>query len=231
MEPDGEDEIVTMGARLHARLTFTTVAVILGTALPAAAQRTGEPNRYVAGGVLLSVQPEGERDCPYLCPPFGGAVWPAVTIGGGFRVDQHRAFGVEFSPGGTLTAQQSTRIFTFATRHRDAMLTGVFRFTPMARQSRVTPIIVIGPGVAFRRTSRVGRLKVAAMTPHQEELNDVVPALLFGGDLSMRAGRYLAVVPFARAHVLLGGDRAGGVVNRGVSSLIFRVGVSGEVWF
>jgi hypothetical protein len=44
---------------------------------PAVAQTSPStiPVGYVSGGVLVSMQRQGNSDCPYLCDPFGGTAW------------------------------------------------------------------------------------------------------------------------------------------------------------
>lgn len=217
-------------------------ALLLLAVQPADAQTSPSgPAAYLSGGVLVSMQPDGNSDCPYLCGPLGGTAW-GVTIGGGARVREHLTAGAELSVGGTLTASQALRVsggdFQSDAEHRDTILSGVLRFSRGAADDPIALALIGGGGLAWRRTRRIGEIVRDVIgglerTPHREELNDVVPAAVGGIDVPIRAGARAAIVPFARVHYLFDRDRptTGTDVKRGVSPFIFRAGATVSVLF
>jgi hypothetical protein len=211
----------------------TLLCLVLFSATRAAAQTTPAVRPaagYASGGVLLSMQVAGKSDCPYLCDPFGG-IATGLEVGGGVNVGERLTVGAELSRGGVLSGFQHGRTIcggtvSCETVHRDTIGNVVLRFSPAAAGNRRTPMWVVGGGIAFRRTTRAGG------SSGEERLDDIVPALLAGLDVPVRVSRRTAVVPFARGHFLLDGDRTDdAAVKRGVSSFIFRTGATIEVRF
>jgi hypothetical protein len=89
--------------------------------------------------------------------------------------------------------------------------------------------VVGGAGLARRHTHRVGQLFRNSPPfqgpPFEETITSFVPAVTGGVDTVVRLGSHAGVVIAGRLHYLLDDDRQDdGVVERGVSSLIFRFG-------
>lgn len=176
--------------------TIAAVVFLLVTSVPATAQTTGEPSRYVSAGLLFSTQPLGKSDCPYLCGPLGGTAFPGIAVGAAGRLDDRWVLGVEVSRGAALTGRQAVRDSQWTAVHRDSTVSAVAGFAPTGRADRVAAVIVVGGGVAFRSTSR-----------RASHLGDIVPAVLAGVDVPVRVAPRLALVPFIRGHVLMDDDR------------------------
>jgi hypothetical protein len=199
--------------------------VILAAAAPAPAQT------FVGAAVGASTQGEGASDQPYLGPPFGGASGAVVAMAD-FAPARNVAAGGEVSLAGAITGTQSQRASggsnTFVSEHRDTVFSGTFKVgTPFDAPVRVA--FVLGAGVAERHTARTGAFNpgfgLRPSTPFTETLTDWVPAFTVGADLGASLTRHVGLLGLARVHRLKDDDRLpDGVVKRGVSSAIVRLG-------
>lgn len=104
------------------------------------------------------------------------------------------------------------------------------------RDAAVHVAVVGGAGLARRQTHRVGQL--FRFTPpfegpaFEETITCFVPAFAGGVDTVVRLGNHAGVVIAGRSHYLLDDDRQDdGVVERGVSSVIFRFGAGLHIGF
>ena len=186
---------------------------------------------FVGVAVGASTQGEGASDPPYLGPPFGGTSGAIVVM-----VDRaparNVAWGGEVSLAGTISGMQSQRASggnnVFVSDHRDTVFSGTVKVgTPFDAPAHLA--LALGGGVAQRHTSRTGafgpEFGLRPSTPFNETLTDWVLALTVGADLSALLARHICVVGVARVHRLEDNDREpDGVVKRGVSSAIVRIG-------
>jgi hypothetical protein len=198
---------------------------ILAAASPAASQT------FVGAAVGASMQGEGASDQPYLGPPFGGTSGAIVAMVE-FAPARNVAFGGEVSLARAISGMQSQRasggINTFVSEHRDSVFSGTFKVgTPFPAPVRVA--FVLGAGVAERHTARTGafdtQFGLRPSTLFSETLTDWVLALTVGADLGALLTRHVGLLGIARVHRLKDDDRRpDGVVNRGVSPAIVRLG-------
>ena len=145
---------------------------------------------------------------------------------------RHVAFGSELSLAASISGTQAQRApggsNTFVSEHRDTILSGTVKIgSPFAAPAHVA--FVLGGGVAQRHTARTGAFNpefgLRVSTPFGETLNDWVPAITLGADLGVSLARRVALFGVARVHALKDDDRLpDGVVKRGVSSAIVRLG-------
>jgi hypothetical protein len=214
---------------------------ITATVVCIAALRSADVDAQVAVGATLgqSHQAEGKSDSPYLGPGFGGsslagvgmidrAIGPRVSVGG------EVSLAADIS--GTQNQRASGGNNHFVSDHHDTVFSGVVKVgTPSSE--RVRAMAVIGGGIAQRRTERTGTFGrdftlVAETTPFHDTLTDYVWALTAGVDVAIGLTDHVALLGIGRFHQLKDNDlRTDGVVNRGVSSTIFRYGGGLQVRF
>ena len=189
-----------------------------------------------AGGV--SFQNEGESDSPYLGPGFGGTA-PALAVFVDALVTPRFTVGGELTWAQDISGEQSQRVpggsNIFVSDHHDTVISGTVKFNS-PRDTAVHAAVVGGAGLARRHTHRVGRLFMNSPPfegpTFEETLTSFVPAFTGGVDTSARLGNHAGVVIAGRLHYLLDDDRQDdGVVERGVSSFVFRVGAGLYVRF
>lgn len=197
-----------------------------------AAAVAGDADAQISVGAALgqSSQAAGESDSPYLGPPFGGSSLAGIgmidaAIGSRARV------GIEVSLAGDISGTQSQRASGgnnhFVSVHRDTVFSGVAKFGSPSTD-RVRADGVVGGGIAQRHTDRTGAFStdfavVPATRPFQDTLVDDVWAVTAGVDVSAGITDRVAFLLAGRFHQLKDNDRRpDGVVNRGVSSRIFR---------
>jgi hypothetical protein len=198
-----------------------------------------EAQASVGATLGQSRQGEGVSDQPYLGPPFGGTsvamlvmvdvpLAPRVTIGG------------EMSLAGTISGAQSQRAGLgasndFVSEHRDNVFSGMVTFwTPDGKPVRAA--LAGGAGIAQRHTVRTGTTRSSfppfTSTPFSDTLSDVVLAYSLGVDIVVRVTDHVGVLASGRVHRLGDDDRLpDGVVDRGVSSTIYRYGGGLQIRF
>jgi len=183
----------------------------------------------------VSIQSEGARDEPYLYPPFGGTSFstvvfvdvtasPTVTVGGEVSLAANIS--------GSQFQRTSVGIYSFVSDHHDSIFSGVVKVnTP--KSNPVYAAMAAGAGLAHRDTNRTGTVTSnfpPVTTPATQNVSDVVFAFNWGADGVFAASHRVAIMVLFRAYYLIDDDRlADGVVQRGVSSLIFRYGVGARV--
>ena len=191
------------------------------------------------GAVGASFRDEGKSDSPYLGPGFGGTT-PALVVFVDGRISPRVTVGGEFSWARAISGDQSQRVpggsNSFVSDHHDTVMSGTVKFSSQRRDAAVHAAGVAGAGLARRHTHRVGRLFRNSPPfegpAFEESLTSFVPALTGGIDTVVRLGDHAGIVVAARLHYLLDDDRQeDGVVERGVSSLIFRFGAGLRVSF
>ncbi len=116
----------------------------------------------------------------------------------------------------------------FVSDHHDTVMSVTVKFSS-PRDAAVHAAVMGGAGLARRDTHRVGQLfrnSPPFEGPALEEtITSFVPAFTGGVDTVVRLGSRVGVVIAGRLHYLLDDDRReDGVVERGVSSFIFRFG-------
>ncbi len=202
---------------------------LCAAALSWAASGSAQTFVHIAAGA--STQSEGANDQPYLGPPFGGTSG-ALIAGVDRAAARNVAFGGEVSfaaaISGTQTQRASGGANAFVSEHRDTILGATMKIgSPLGAPAHLA--LVLGGGAAQRHTARTGTfnpgfgLRVSA--PFSETLNDWVPAITIGADLAVSLARRVALFGAARVHALKDDDRLpDGVVKRGVSSTIVRLG-------
>jgi len=186
---------------------------------------------FVSVAAGASTQAEGASDQPYLGPPFdgtSGALVAAVDRAAARSV----AFGGEISLASAISGEQSQRApggsNVFVSEHRDTILSATVKIgSPLDAPAHVA--FVLGGGVAQRHMTRSGAFNpgfgLRVSTPFSETLNDWAPAITLGVDLAVSLARRAALFGAARVHALKDDDRLpDGVVKRGVSSTIVRLG-------
>jgi hypothetical protein len=210
-----------------------TVCAFEGSGAPALAQVT------VGGTVGLSVQSDGQSDSPYLGPGFGGSAL-AIDVFVDADLAPRLSVGGEVSIAGEIQGEQQQRVpggnNTLSSRHHDTILSGVVKFTsPVSQSFQVA--LVGGIGAGWRQTHRAGtfRAHTPPFTPvpvEEQTLSTVAFAATVGADSAVAITRRTAMIFIARWHWLADDDRRpDGVVARGVSSLITRLGVGMRVRF
>ena len=199
-----------------------------GVASDAAGQT---PAVAVGGAVGASFQQEGESDSPYLGPGFGGTTPALIVIVDGLIAPRFTVGG-EFSWARDISGEQSQRVpggsNNFVSDHHDDVMSATVKFGSR-RDAAVHAAVVGGAGLARRRTHRVGQLFRNSPPfegpAFEETITSVVPAFGGGVDTVVRLGGSAGIVIAGRLHYLLDDDRQDdGVVERGVSSCIFRFG-------
>jgi hypothetical protein len=204
-----------------------------------ASHAAGQEARVQVGAVAgISLQNEGKSDSPYLGPGFGGTA-PALIMFADGLVTPRFTVGGEFTWAGAITGEQSQRVpggnNVFVSHHHDAVISGTVKFNS-SRDATVHAAVVGGAGLARRHTHRAGQF-FSHSPPFEgpafeETLTSYVPAFTGGVDTAVRLGDRAGVVVAGRLHYLLDDDRQDdGVVERGVSSIIFRVGAGLYVRF
>jgi hypothetical protein len=193
----------------------------------------------VGAALGQSHQAEGKSESPYLGPGFGGSSLAGigmVDVAIGSRV----SIGGEASPAADISGTQNQRAAGgnnhFVSDHRDTVFSGLVKVgTPSSE--RVRAMAVVGGGMAQRRTERTGTFgrdfaPVPTTTAFQETLTDYVWAFTAGVDIAVGLTDHVALLGVGRFHQLRDNDlRPDGVVNRGVSSTIFRYGGGLQVRF
>jgi len=185
----------------------------------------------MGGAVGASFLPAGKSDSPYLGPGFGGMTTALIVF-----VDRlfasRLAVGGEFSWAGDISGNQSQRVpggsNVFLSNHHDDVMSGTVKFSSR-RDAAIHAAAVAGVGLARRHTHRVGQLlrnsPPSAGPAFEETVTSDVPAVSGGVDTVVRLGSRAGVVITGRLHYLFDDDRQDdGVVERGVSSVIVRVG-------
>ena len=217
------------------RLLVLSLLCLAGFAHHAA----GQPPRVEVGAAAgASFQKEGKSDSPYLGPGFGGTA-PALVIFVDASVTPRLMVGGELTWAGDITGEQSQRVpggsNIFVSDHHDSVISGTVKFNS-PRDATVHAAIVSGAGLARRHTHRAGHF-FSHSPPFEgpafeETLTSYVPAFTGGVDTTVRLGDRAGVVIAGRLHYLLDDDRQDdGVVERGVSNFIFRVGAGLYVRF
>jgi len=196
----------------------------------------GRAQPLVGATVGISTQGAGDSDVPYLGPPFGGTSLTSIFMLD-VPVGRTVSIGGEASLAASISGQQNQRVSgssaQFLSRHHDTILSATLK-GGMPFKGAVRVAAVGGFGVAWRQTSRSGtlgqRLGSAAAVPFNEELTTVVPAVLGGADLSVRVAQKVAILAGGRVHYLFDDDRReDGVVRRGVSSIVVRMGAGVQI--
>jgi hypothetical protein len=147
--------------------------------------------------------------------------------------------GGEASLAASIDGEQSARVAggsaRFVSAHRDRILSATVKAgTPFA--GRVRAAAVGGFGAARRQTSRAGFVAdfspTPAASPYAEALTTWVPAITGGADVAMHVTAKVAILATGRLHVLVDKDRdESGVVRRGVSSVVVRIGGGVQIGF
>lgn len=212
------------------------LAILVASIQFAAAGASAQTFVAVAAGA--STQGEGASDLPYLGPPFGGTS-AAIVASVDRAAGRNLAVGGEVSLAGAIAGAQSQRApggaNSFVSEHRDTVFSGVVKIgTPL--DAPVHLAFVAGGGVAQRHTVRTGAFNpdfgLRPSTLFAETLTDWVPAFTVGLDLGVALAHHVGVVGAARVHTLKDDDRLpDGVVKRGVSSAIVRIGGGVRVKF
>jgi len=210
--------------------------VVTGTAAVAVAADT--PVVHLGGVVGASSQAEGASDRPYLGPGFGGTAFSEMIFGDAI-LHPIISVGGEASLGGTITGQQFERVPGGAnqllSRHRDWIFSVLVK-----AHSRAASIIQMsvggGVGLAHRHTVRTGNFvpdfPLRPSGTVSENLEDNIVAFTGAVDAVVRVNSHLGVVSLLRLYKLADDDRLpDGVVKRGVSSVVARYGVGGQLRF
>jgi len=237
-----QDKPHKAACQLHGLVTMKATRLLVFTLLccgsfgSSAAGQT--PVVAVGGAVGASFQEEGESDSPYLGPGFGGTT-PALVVFVDGLISSRFTVGGELSWARDISGEQSQRVpggnNLFVSDHHDTVMSVTAKFNS-PRDPAVHAAVVGGAGVARRHTHRVGQLfrnsPPFAGPAFEETVTSFVPALTGGVDTVVRLGGHVGVVIAGRLHYLLDDDRQDdGVVERGVSSLIFRFGAGLHVDF
>jgi hypothetical protein len=196
--------------------------------------------QVVVGAALgQSHQAEGKDDSPYLGRPFGGSSLAAIGMVD-VPIGSHVSVGGEVSLAANMSGTQNQRASGgnnhFVSDHRDTVFSGLVKVgTPSSE--RVRAMVVVGGGIAQRRTDRNGTFSTSfavidTTRPFHDTLTDYVWALTAGVDIAVGLTDHVALLGVGRFHQLRDNDlRPDGVVNRGVSSTIFRYGGGLQVRF
>ena len=221
--------------RTRARLLTLALLCFAGPGSYAAGQTS---TVAVGGAIGASFQDEGASDSPYLGPGFGGTT-PALVVFVDGLVAPRITVGGELSWARPISGEQSQRVpggsNVFVSEHHDTVLSATVKLTS-TRDAAVSAAVMGGAGVARRHTHRVGQLFRNAPPfegpAFEETLTTFVPAFTGGVDTVVRLGNHAGVVIAGRLHYLIDDDRQeDGVVERGVSSIIFRFGAGLHVRF
>jgi hypothetical protein len=174
---------------------------------------------------------------------LGAAVWRDEPGRAGHArcADRHGvSIGGEAAFAAPISGEQSARVAggsaQFVSDHRDSIVSANVKVgTPFA--GRVRGAAVGGFGVARRHTSRAGIVAPSFSTtprvsPYSETLITWVPAVTGGGDVAVHVAEKVAILATGRVHWLSDDDRQeSGVVRRGVSSMVFRIGAGVQIGF
>jgi hypothetical protein len=210
------------------RLLITTILLCGGLTSVCAAQSPVT----LAMTIGLSTQGAGDNDQPYFGPSLRGS-----SVAGALFADAQLrprvGIGAELSLSDAIRGRQQQRVVggtnDLRTRHRDTMLSGVFKYQ-LPEVWRVSLAAVGGAGPAWRHTARIGtfRADVASLSGPlevEQTLSDVVFSTTVGFDLSMRFTPRAALIWAGRYHFLRDHDRDDhGRVRRGIESSLFRFG-------
>ena len=173
---------------------------------------------------------------PYLGPGFGGSSLAALLFAD-VAVTPRFSLGGEVSVAGAITGAQQQRVpggsNTLESRHHDTIVSGVAKLT-IARSARARAALAGGLGIARRSTDRAGtfspNIPPFATTPVASSVSSTVPAASGGIDTTIAIAEHVGIIALARVHYLFDGDRQDdGVVRRGVSSLIVRLGAGARI--
>lgn len=151
----------------------------------------------------------------------------AVTVGG--------EVSLAASIGGPQFQRTSSGSFRLSSEHHDSIFSGVVKFnTP--KSNPFYAAAAAGVGLAHRDTTRTGTLTSNGIppvtTPATQNVSNVVPVFNWGVDGVFATGNRAGIVALFRAYYLIDDDRLpDGVVQRGVSSVIFRYGIGAQVRF
>jgi hypothetical protein len=213
---------------MRVRPVLFVITIVFAAAAAGAQTRVG-------GAVGVSSQAAGDSDLPSLGRGFGGTAIAAIaTIDRDWK--RHLTIGGELSTAGAISGDQSQRTSTasnaFVSRHRDTVFGATLKFGG-AIGGRLRVAAVGGAGGAYRRTARDGTtasiFPPASRSPFSETVTNFVFAYTIGADVTFTITDRLAVLAVGRRHQLRDDDRlANGVVARGVSSTIYRVGVGAQ---
>jgi hypothetical protein len=212
----------------------------IGSALVTLACISAEVRAQPLVGVTVGVseQGAGDSDIPYLGPPFAGTSLSSVFMLD-VPVGRTVSIGGEASLAASIRGEQSQRLSggtaDFLSRHHDTILSADLK-AGMPFTGRVRAAAVGGLGLAWRQTSRSGTVRQEfgsrATVPFNEKVTTVVPAVLGGADVAVRVAQKVAILAGGRLHYLFDDDRTeDGVVRRGVSSLVVRVGAGVQIGF
>jgi hypothetical protein len=194
----------------------------------------------VGATVGVSNQGAGASDAPYLGPPFGGTSLTSIVMVD-VPVGEKVSVGGEASLAASISGTQNQRVgsFTnaqFVSRHHDSVISATIK-AGMPFAGRVRAAAVGGFGAARRYTSRTGIVaesfsSTPGSSPYSASLTTWVPAATGGGDAAVHVAERVAIVTTGRVHFLLDNDRReDGVVRRGISSLIVRIGAGVQIGF
>jgi hypothetical protein len=198
----------------------------------------GQTPVAVGGAIAASFQDDGESDSPYLGPGFGGTTSALVVFVDG-PIASRVTVGGELSWARAISGDQSQRVpggsNIFVSDHHDTVMSGTVKFSS-PHDAAVHAAVVGGAGLARRHTHRVGQLFRNSPPfdgpSFEETVTSFVPAFTGGLDTVVRLGSHAGVVIAGRLHYLLDDDRQDdGVVERGVSSVVFRFGAGLHVRF
>jgi hypothetical protein len=151
------------------------------------------------------------------------------------------SLGAEASLAAPISGQQRRRVAggtaAFVSRHDDTIISMNLKVgTPFA--GRVRTAAIGGFGVALRHTSRAGTFSQGgfssspARSPYSDSLTTLVLAATGGVEVAAHVSERVAILVGGRMHFLVDRDRQPfGVVRRGVSSIIVRLGAGVQVRF
>ena len=185
----------------------------------------------------LSTQSAGASEQPYLYPPFGGTSFSSVIFVDG-TASSTVTVGGEVSLAANISGSQFQRssvgIYSFVSDHHDSIFSGVLKVnTP--KSNPVYAAMAAGVGLARRDTTRTGTVTSnfpPVTTPATQNLSNVVLAFNWGVDGVFATTDRVAIVALFRAYYLIDDDRTpDGIVQRGVSSVIFRYGAGVQIRF
>lgn len=219
--------------------TTRALAVALLCSGGLASHAAGQTPKVVVGGAVgASFQGEGESDSPYLGPGFGGTA-PALIVFVDGPIASRFAVGGELTWARDISGGQSQRVpggsNVFVSEHHDTVTSATLKFAS-SHDDVVHVAVMGGAGLATRHTHRAGRLFRNSPPfegpPFEETITSFVPAFAGGIDTVVRLGNRAGIVVAGRLHYLLDDDRQDdGVVERGVSNVIFRFGAGLHVRF
>jgi hypothetical protein len=192
----------------------------------------------VGAAVGLSTQAAGDSDRPYLGPGFGGTSLSSIIFVDA-ALNSAISVGGEVSLAADITGSQDERVSggsnALLSQHHDTIFSAVFKVNiPASNQFHLAA--GGGIGLAGRETNRTGTFRPNVppflLTPVAENLSDTVLALTGCVDGVIAIRNRIGILGLVRVHYLADNDRGpGGVVHRGVSSLIVRYGVGAQIRF